>query len=81
MRPILAATLPLLPVPVDERNKLGDEEPITAEERNSIHEVVLSLLDDLHVDRLALQRVVLAELLDDHDDNDDEARELHDDPV
>ena len=63
--PIQVAILPLTLVVIDLRY-VANIEPMTAKNGNCLLEGIILLLDHLHVDRLRLQRVVPADLLNNH---------------
>ena len=81
VRPVQLAVLPLWAEAVDTRNEFADVEPVAADQGDGLGKLVRLIPDDVHRDGLTLLFAVLADLLNEHNQNNDEAGELHEYPV
>lgn len=77
VRAVLIAARPLRPEAIDARDELVDKEPVAADQGDGLAEVVMLFFDLFHCDRLALLFAISTDLLDEHNENDDEAGKLH----
>ena len=81
VRPVQLAVLPLWAEAVDTRDEFADVEPVAADQGDGLGKLVRLRPDDVHRDGLTLLFAVLADLLNEHNQNNDEAGELHEYPV